>query len=361
MPCCRREIEEGALWELREWLRTQKADLEPVMTGLKHDFFLNGKYARLIKPDVPATAPVPPESLPSPGNTGKDSEASDLPNPPQTTPINGDPDSDSEVVADERPIEVDFLKQNGPVPGSIMANHLKALHIAQLSEEENKEAREAEKKPPYDNTQFSMGGKSAPLARDKGSDVPTDEEPKVIEKPTICRTCEQRYTAEDKLYQCSKACQCQHCIIQALVGPGDKANCDICGDSYRAEAKNLAIRGYRQCHVCGIAIDINEIEFLAPCKLCRNCVTVTESSSFLGLFSSTKGTCRLCNPEHTFDIDGTFYRDQKTLTRVSACCGKRTEREHKLTCGHFVCGTHREALKHCRICHETANSLTSIY
>lgn len=360
MPCCHRAIEEEAVWQLREWLRAQFPHLEPIMTDLKHDFLIVGKYARLIKPNawISANGQTSSQSLPSLVATGEgyqSSTASALPNPPKTEPINIDSDTDV-VEAEEGGIETEFLKQNGPAPGSRMSKRPKTPPIVQTYEEEKREVREAEKKAHSFHTKVSKDRTFTPLAGDK-ADVPTGEEATTTEKRSICTTCGRRYTHEDKVYQCPKACQCQQCIIQALVGEGDKTDCDICGQSYPIDAKNLSIRGFRQCHVCGIVIEINEIEFAAPCKLCYDCVTVTETS-FLVLFSSSKGTCRLCDPTATFDIKEDFYKAQRASKRTSACCGRKTAREEQLNCGHWVCGTHKKALKYCRTCQKAAILLT---
>ena len=186
-------------------------------------------------------------------------------------------------------------------------------------------------------------GESAPLAGEMTS----------VAKSATCATCERRYTDEDRAYQCSKACQCCNCIIQALVGSESKASCEICGGFYPFDGRNLALRGYKQCHVCGIAIKLDEFELSAPCQLCQDCVTVIKHS-ILGFSAKVYGTCRLCSPKKTFRIEEGYYKQRRVVERVSACCGRRSPRDWKLKCGHWVCGTHRETLKHCRACQQVA-------
>ena len=167
-----------------------------------------------------------------------------------------------------------------------------------------------------------------------------------------CITCQTQYTPSEQGLQCPNSCQCRFCIIQTLVS-STYSVCSICKSDYPESIKLLVRKDYRACHACGLAVATSELETSAPCQICSDCVTIVPIFSLFGLFLSNKGTCSCseCNSEEKFDIDEARYRESRRNVRIKGCCGRLPEIEEKLECGHMVCGTHREVLRRCRVCH----------
>ena len=380
-PCCRRQIEEEKIWELRDWIEKQCPYLQTVIENLKHDKPIRGRFKLPVQHAKAKSAltdpPISPPPLDVPPAAVKDERQRDeLTNPLPTPPLASQPIASGNEEKREEGLD--------PLPESIPSqpedlsdwDSIKAARIPPMPDlfalaSDQTPSIRSPKNPVKPNEE----NKTLPLKAEKGlfqhekpvlsvpmqvsvqDDVPDVDSPTIHpedrDKREKCATCDMRYIDDDKTYQCPNACQCKYCIIQALTGHEGKENCDICGAQYQMEHRSLATSGHRRCHVCEMAVDITELETGAACSLCRDCVLVTENS-FLGFTTSVKGTC-ICNPSDTFDIDGSEYKKRRSAVRVSACCGRQTPRRHTLTCGHIVCGTHGDTLKTCRTCHKPAN------
>lgn len=250
--------------------------------------------------------------------------------------------------------------------------------------EEGKASKTSTSSPPKEPVYINSTQKAADppfIAPKEGSSAPMEEgkQPFVSAKPLIspqlppghrlpaaievqnppekcarCQNCGALYTELDSPFQCALACQCRLCIIQALVGRQCATKCSFCDTLYPIQKEDPAARGFKRCHVCEVVVDVNDIEFSAPCKqICRNCVIITKNT-VLGIATSTKGSCRVCSSNKPFKVDGDFYSAMRANKTVSACCVKGNERDSELRCGHYVCARHREALKFCRACQKPA-------
>ena len=180
---------------------------------------------------------------------------------------------------------------------------------------------------------------------------------KEVTKPIKCLQCGAKYTSEDNAYFCAQHCRCHRCVIEGLCeGTGNA--CKLCHNPYQLETISLANRGHKRCHVCCIAVDIEEIEATAACRLCHKCVTLSDERTWLGL-KKAKGVCRM-HQGNIFDIDKDFYANlqAKKPFSKSACCQSATPSDTRLPCGHFVCAIHKEHLKFCRNCQSSVSQVT---
>jgi len=307
MPCCKREISEIRMWELREKMRKSCEHLEAIMADLRHDKALKGKYSVFIEGNYHQTREKTAQV--SPYGVKKQKRAVSPRKARAMSPITAQKGENTGLNA---PIEEE---KNTLVPVKLLSNPQKAPL-------------------PLVNTHISA----------------SKTEPKAVEKPSRCQSCGNIYIERDLLYQCVQACQCHFCILQTLVGLKTPQKCSFCGGSYPIEGEMLTSRGYRRCHVCEVVVELNEMESAAPChQICRKCVTITKST-LLGVTISVQGTCRRCNSHTKFDIDEGFYREMKAQAGVSACCMYGNERDLRLSCGHYVCLRHNGVLKVCRVC-----------
>lgn len=171
-------------------------------------------------------------------------------------------------------------------------------------------------------------------------------EPKVL-KPTNCKVCQAAFTFEDLAYQCTGSCRCKSCAIEALAETNSSI-CRFCFTAIPPSVFNLVNRGVHRCHICGIALEEQELEHNAKCLICCRCTTVEIKEKFM-FFKAKKGRCRLCKDE-AFEINEMKYAEMKSKQQIWGCCEKATGRDTKLDCGHYVCSRHEEHLRSCRAC-----------
>lgn len=175
--------------------------------------------------------------------------------------------------------------------------------------------------------------------------------PVIIEESLIrasqCRVCLAKFTPADFNYHCSSSCRCKRCAVEALSG-SNVCICKLCRREIPAEVIALVNRETQRCHVCGIAVENREMERAASCNICCKCVTIVVNSK-VSEGQRRKGHCRLCR-DVFFNINEEVYREIKLKWLNSACCGGNGKGDERLQCGHFVCKTHKEHLKSCRVC-----------
>lgn len=168
---------------------------------------------------------------------------------------------------------------------------------------------------------------------------------------TNCTVCQAEYTREDTPYFCPQVCRCRRCATEGLYGTKLK-QCKYCRREVSQETWNLIHRDKKRCHFCGIVLRTEEMETNQPCSLCYQCVVLTSEKNS----KKVKGQCPV-HPNNVFAVNLGYYNELKLKVQfsTSACCPLATTRCTRLRCGHYVCPTHQEHLKYCRLCHAINN------
>ena len=171
-----------------------------------------------------------------------------------------------------------------------------------------------------------------------------------LENEGRCRTCNVRITPENQHFH---PCECDTCLIEAIISPEKQPNCVHCNEPYSQSLVKKLRDANERCHCCGIAVSKVEIETKLACRPCSSCVTLRKERSFL-FFTGLIGNCSSC-PSTSTPLDPTNYESTTDTgfygESSSSCCASSASKRIKLACGHFCCKSHYLRLKRCRLCH----------